>query len=117
MSASGHSRPIHSALIPANVRCYSNSDLTLAQLNCPLSANSRQLPSARFDSSVAERLSALALPIEGTYNSLTGKNRAGLFGRSDDQLVALELEESNLVQPGKQFVPRYVHFSNRPVGV
>jgi hypothetical protein len=29
---------MHSALIPANVRCYSNSDLTLAQLNCPLSA-------------------------------------------------------------------------------
>src|SRR5450759_992083 len=37
----GHSRPMHSALIPANVRCYSNSDLTLAQLNCPLSANNR----------------------------------------------------------------------------
>src|SRR5450631_1097103 len=86
------------------------ADKLLQCRDCPLCANSRQLPSARFDSSVAERLSALALPIEGTYNSLTGKNRAGLFGRSDDQLVALELEESNLVQPGKQFVPRYVHF-------
>src|SRR5665811_533554 len=40
-SLHGHSRPMHSALIPANVRCYSNSDLTLAQLNCPLSANNR----------------------------------------------------------------------------
>ena len=26
MSASGHSRPMHSAPVPTNVRCYSNSD-------------------------------------------------------------------------------------------
>jgi hypothetical protein len=40
MSPLGHSLPIHSARVPNNVRCRSNSGQTRVRPNCPLSANS-----------------------------------------------------------------------------
>jgi hypothetical protein len=39
MSASGHSRQRHSAPVPNNVRCCSNSEQTRVRLESPLSAN------------------------------------------------------------------------------
>jgi len=37
----GHSRPMHSAPVPINVRCYSNSDMILRRREVTLGANRR----------------------------------------------------------------------------
>jgi hypothetical protein len=58
-------------------------------------------------------LSAFAFPSEGAYDFLTGKNGADLFGRSDAQPVALQLEKSHLVLPREKLVPRYVDFGRK----
>ena len=49
--------------------------------------------------------STFAFPTEGTYDFLPGINGADLFGRSDAQLVVVQLEESHLVLPGEKLVP------------
>jgi hypothetical protein len=52
-----------------------------------------------------KRSSAFAFPSERTYDSLTGKNAAGLLRCSDAQLVAFHSEESNLILPSLKLIP------------
>jgi hypothetical protein len=61
--------------------------------------------------------STFAFPTEGTYDFLPRINGADLLGRSDAQLVVLQLEESHLVLPGEKLVPRYVDLGYKLVSV
>jgi hypothetical protein len=72
---------------------------------CGDDASSRR-KSGRRDPSVAERPLTLTLPIEGAYNSLTGKYCAGLFGGSNGEFVSFQLEEPDLGRTGQNLVPR-----------
>ena len=46
MSHMGHSRPIHSVLVPINVRCYANSGIIVWRSEVTLRANKRHRPLA-----------------------------------------------------------------------
>ena len=50
-SVVGHSRPMHSAPVPINVRCYSNSDMIVRRSE-PLSDSCNAASSNPFDHSV-----------------------------------------------------------------
>src|SRR5712671_7277734 len=73
--------------------------------------------SVRRTQNTSLALLALALPSEGSYHSLAGIDRAGLFSRSNGQLVALQLEESHLVLPGEKLIPRHVDLGSKLVSV
>src|SRR5450755_1288147 len=55
-------------------------------------------------------LLALACPSKASYHTLSGKNGADLFCRSNSQLITFQLEKSYLVLSGEKLIPRYVHF-------
>src|SRR5262249_13388454 len=61
--------------------------------------------------------SAFALPGEGSDHFLAGIDGTGLFSRSNGQLVALQLEKSHLVLPGKQLIPGYVDLGRELVAL
>src|SRR3569832_781976 len=58
---------------------------------------------------------ACALPAEGSDHLLTGINGAGLLSRSNGLLVALQLEKSDLVLPGKKLIPGYINLGRELV--
>jgi len=59
----------------------------------------------------------LAFPGEGSNNFLAGINGADNFGRSKGKLVAIHLEESDLVAPGLKLIPRCVDLGGEFVAI
>ena len=55
-------------------------------------------------SSFAAPLSAFTFPCQSANDFLADKNGADLFGRSEAQSVAFQLEKSHLIQPGEELV-------------
>ena len=100
------------------LRVRANSGREQVQQDAPWEAQSTYTMTSSSKTRIpALALSAFAFPSEGSYHSLAGINGAGLFSRSNGQLVALQLEESHLVRAREKFTPRYVDLGRKLVSL